>query len=85
MTISTSTLAATLDIGPADALDAARKAGATEFHWEGRTYDYAGIESALARFWHWDATGEVDIEMTDEQYAALQAEWPEAFAQPTGA
>ena len=75
LTQSVGDLAHSLGIGAGDVFDAMRKAGVTTFYIEGQRYDAEEALKAIDEQWRWDATRDVEVDLTPPQVAALCKEW----------
>jgi hypothetical protein len=71
LSTSVGEIAALYDIPPTDALDAVIGAGCKRYWWEGNRYDAGGVRRLVKEWSRWDATPEVEVDLTPEQRQRL--------------
>lgn len=73
-------LAERYDIPAADALQSVIDAGCRLFWWEGKPHGVDGIRAQIKSWWRWDITPEIQVDLSPEERAAIEAVWGEKEA-----
>jgi len=77
-------IAALYDIPPADVLEAVILTGCRVYWWNGKPYEADGVKRLIRSWSQWDATPEVEVELTQDQRRHLEEALGDEYSAPSG-